>query len=164
MRHAAISISNSCCFNHYLFLRMKSRLRNLIPAFIAALVVIIIVHNNARLNPKHYLLRIALVHPKFSPWRRLLNYGDEGSFLDLTGFNFDGFRELVRVVATIQEINPGPRSRGRPKLLDIQDEIGLYLYYVNSTMRAKHFDSSIRYAQTKCNDTSHILIQKIHIE
>ena len=109
MRHAAISISNSCCFNHYLFLRMKARLRNLIPAFIAALVVIIIVHNNARLNPKHYLLRIALVHPKFSPWRRLLNYGVEGPFLDLTGFNFDGATAFKRVQT--QGENPYKRVR-----------------------------------------------------
>ena len=102
---------------------MKARLRNLLPAFLATLIVAIIVHNNARLNPKHYLLRQALVHPKFSPWKRLLNFGDEGSFLEMTGFNFDGFRELVLVIRSRDEANPDHRRRGRPKLLNIQDKI-----------------------------------------
>ena len=43
----------------------------------------------------------------------------------------------MQVIRTREEANPSHRRRGRPKLLDIQDEIGLYLYYVNSTMRAK---------------------------
>ena len=110
----------------------------LLPVFVVAFIISIVIYNNARLTSKNYLLRRSLVHPKFSPWRRLLNFGDEGSFLEMTGFNFDGFRELVGAVANTVELNPGPRSRGRPKLLNIEDEIGLYLYYVNSTVRAKH--------------------------
>ena len=110
----------------------------MLPAFVVAFVAAIITYNNARANPRHYLTRRCLVHPIFSPWRRLLNYGDEGSFLELTGFNFDGFRELVRAVATEAERNHELRRPGRPKLLNIEDEIGLYLYYVNSAMRAKH--------------------------
>jgi hypothetical protein len=108
------------------------------PAIIVALLVVaIIFYNGSRVGQRHYLLRRALVHPKFSPWRRLLNFADEGSFIEMTGFNFDTFRELVLAVASDDERNCR-RQVGRPKLLNIEDEIGLYLFFVNSTMRAKH--------------------------
>ena len=117
---------------------MKGPARRLFPAFVVAFVAAVVIYNNARETPRHFLRRRALLHPKFSPWRRLLNFGDEGSFLEMTGFNLEGFRELVRSVATEAELNPGPRGPGRPKLLNIEDEVGLYLYYVNSTMKSKH--------------------------
>ena len=85
---------------------------NLIPALVVAFVVCILAYNNARVTPKHYLSRQSLVHPNFSPWRRLLNYGDEGSFIEMTGFNFDGFTELVTSVAALDELHTGPRGAG----------------------------------------------------
>ena len=115
----------------------RSGISKLLPAFVVAIVAAVIAYNGIRDGSRHYLLRQALVHPKFSAWRRLLNYGDEGSFLDLTGFNFQTFRELVDHIASASE-RGNHRSVGRPKLLNIDDEIGLYLFYVNSTMKAKH--------------------------
>ena len=52
-------------------------------ALFSAFVVSIIhapalAYNNTRLNPKSVLHRNALVHPRFSPWMRLLNNADEG--------------------------------------------------------------------------------------
>ena len=109
----------------------------LIPAITAAVICSVVYYNSIRAGGRHYLRRNALVHPHFSPWKRLLNCADQGSFIEFTGFNFDAFRELVHLIATENEIN-GTRKLGRPKLLDIQDEVGLYLFFVNSTMRAKH--------------------------
>ena len=106
-------------------------------SFVVAAIGFIMAYNNARLNPKSVLHRVALVHPRFSPWMRLLNNADEESFLEVTGFNFQGFRELVTVVATLDE-RQRIRRRGRPPLLDIHSQLGLYLFYVGSTMKAKH--------------------------
>ena len=52
----------------------------------AAVICAMHVYNSLRV--KHNLLKCALVHPKFSPWAKLLNCGDEGSFMTLTGMNF----------------------------------------------------------------------------
>jgi hypothetical protein len=109
----------------------------LFATFVVAFVESVIIYNNARLNPKSVLHRHALVHPRFSPWMRLLNCGDEESFLELTGFSFQGFRDLVLLVATEDE-RLRIRRRGRPRLLDIHSQVGLYLFYVGSTMKAKH--------------------------
>ena len=116
---------------------MKSR--SLVPSIIVIAVVIcaIIAYNSIRAGGRHVLKRNALVNPRFSPWKRLLNCGDEGSFIEMTGLNFDAFRDLVNLVATEDELLRRRRV-GRPKHQDIQDEIGLYLFFVNSTMRAKH--------------------------
>ena len=110
----------------------------LFSSFVVAVVGSVIVYNNARLNRRSVLHRIALVNPTMSPWMRLLNNADEDSFLEITGFNFDGFRTLVAVVAATYEQNRTPRRRGRPPLLDMQSQVGLYIFYVGSSMKAKH--------------------------
>ena len=116
------------------------RLTLLILAIIVATVCAVFAINSIREGGRHGLARIALIHPKFSPWRRLLNYADEKSFIEMTGFNFHSYRSLVSIISTADKIIRIPRP-GRPKLLDIQDEIGLYLFFVNSTMRTKHLSS-----------------------
>jgi len=116
---------------------MKSTYLRLVPALVVTLVFMIHMYNATRDGLRHYLLRKALVHPKLSPWRRLLSSGDEKSFLDLTGFDFVTFRELVHIIATNDEI-ARRRRVGRPKLLNVEDELGIFLFYLNSTMRSKH--------------------------
>ena len=109
----------------------------LFSAFVVSIVNATFVYNNTRLNPKSVLRRNALVHPRCSPWMRLLNNADEGSFLEITGFNFQGFRSLVSCVATEDE-RLRIQRRGRPPLLDVHSRVGLYVLYVGSTMKAKH--------------------------
>ena len=75
----------------------------LFSSFVVAIVGSVVVYNKARLNPRSVLHRAALIHPRFSPWMRLLNCADEESFLELTGFSFQGFRALVTAVATEDE-------------------------------------------------------------
>jgi len=60
---------------------------------VLATVVIILWYNSLR--EQYYVRKRALVHPRFSPWTRLLNNGDERSFITLTGFNFASFRLMV---------------------------------------------------------------------
>jgi hypothetical protein len=101
----------------------------------AAVVVTILWYNNLR--KRHYLTEPALIHPRFSPWRKLLNCGDDNAFIELTGFNHAAFRLLVSVIATADQIH-GIQRRGRPSVLDLQDEVGLILFFHNSTLKIKH--------------------------
>ena len=110
----------------------------LLLAFVVALVAAVIAFNNARLHRKSVLHRIALISPRFSPWMRLLNCADEESFLEITGFNFVGFRNLVHTIAHLEDYRLRTPKRGRPPLLDIQSQIGLYIMFLGSTMKAKH--------------------------
>ena len=103
---------------------------------VAAIGVLIsaIAHYNSIRNRSH-LQRQALLQPKFSPWSRLLNYGDESSFLTLTGFDFNSFRRLVVILSPDDDEQ---RIGGRPRMLDLHGRIGLALFFLTSHMRIKH--------------------------
>lgn len=98
-------------------------------AFVAALHV----YNTCRNRRK--LKRIALVNPKNSPWTRLYRYGDDDSFMELTGFDKLTFRRLQA------RLFDEPRVKvrtGRRPLLDNAAKLGLFLLYLNSNMKTKH--------------------------
>jgi DDE superfamily endonuclease len=88
------------------------------------------------LRSRSRLTRSAILEPKLSPWSRLYHFGDSGSFLQLTGFTRDAFRNL-RIVLFGDHDNDGRRV-GRPSSLDPNGELGLYLFFVGSTMGLKH--------------------------
>ena len=88
---------------------------------IVLLIVTILHHNNIRFN--HFLRRKALVHPRFSPWARLLNCGDESSFLALTGFNYRSFNLMLDIL--------------KPAV-DFVGQLGLFLFFCNSNLKMKH--------------------------
>ena len=69
-------------------MKYRNNKRLLLPALIAAFICALKVYNSIRAGGRHILLRKALVHPKFSPWKKLLNCADEGSFIEMTGFDF----------------------------------------------------------------------------
>ena len=94
--------------------------------FIFALVV----YQNS-LRKRSFLTRSGLLRPHQSPWMKLLNDCSEGSFLEMTGFNFESFR-LLRNILFEDSINmaaAGIRRRGRPCSLDFDGQVGLYLYF-----------------------------------
>jgi hypothetical protein len=139
------------------------RLRNLIPLVAIAIALFacaIVSYNSIRAGGRHYLTRAGLIHPRFGPWRRLLNYGDEGSFIEMTGLNFDAFRDLVYMVATEDE-RARRRRVGRPKLLNLDDEIGLFLFFVNSTMRAKHLSMIFGILPNTISITIRLIMKRI---
>jgi hypothetical protein len=91
---------------------------------VLATVVIILWYNSLR--EQYYVRKRALVHPKFSPWTRLLNLGDEGSFITLTGFNFASFRLMVDILnPTVVEAS---NTAGRPSALDFFGTIGSFSF------------------------------------
>ena len=101
----------------------------------AAVICAMHVYNSLRV--KHNLLKCALVHPKFSPWAKLLNCGDEGSFMTLTGMNYHSFRLLVSTIFPDTYIITST-SVGRPRNLDDHGRVGITLFFFNSRMRIKH--------------------------
>lgn len=91
----------------------------------------IIYYNRRRNNAK--VTRSALLGPKFAPWYRLLNFGDDLSFLTLTGLTRFAFMELEAAVS-----HGLPERTGRPPQLDFRGQLGLYLFFLGSRMPLKH--------------------------
>ena len=102
------------------------------------LVHFIQMYNNIR--ERHYLTRRAIVAPRLSAWQHLLSYADEGSFFDVTGFNFASFRSLVTIVFDdeLSDELQGRRKRGRPRSLDYSGRVGLVVFFLGSTLMTKH--------------------------
>ena len=92
-----------------------------------------VVYNSCRNRRK--LKREALLKPKFSAWNRLYCKGDDGSFLELTGFNKKTFKLLLK---DLFDEEPVRAKVGRPRMLDNAAKLGLYLLYLNSTVALKH--------------------------
>ena len=51
---------------------------------IVLVVAFIHLYNSQR--QRHKITKKALLGPNFSPWKKLLNHGDDASFLDIPGF------------------------------------------------------------------------------
>ena len=64
------------------------------------------------LRNRSQLTRSAILKPMSSPWAQLLNYGDDRSFLELTGFSRDSFYELRNVIF-LADRNDRPMGRRR---------------------------------------------------
>jgi hypothetical protein len=84
------------------------------------------------------LTRSGILRPKFSPWQHLLVNGDEQSFLEVTGFDRQSFMRLEQVLFPIDDENIIRRGPGRPLSFDKCGQLGLYLRFLNSTMKTKH--------------------------
>jgi hypothetical protein len=82
------------------------------------------------------LTRSAILLPRFSPWKRLFEFGDDQSFLEMTGFSKFAFNELR--ISIYGDRGNGGRRVGRPSSLVSDGELGLYLLYVGSMMKIKH--------------------------
>lgn len=121
------------------------------------LVLLIQYHNNIR--DRHYLLRSAIVGPKESPWRRLYKYGDDESFLHLTGLNRPAFRMLKEYIFDPDEFPH--RRRGRPRLLGPDGYLGLLLFYLGSTMSYKHLCLIFGTTPSVCSCAVRWMLRKI---
>jgi hypothetical protein len=85
---------------------------------------------------RSYLHRCFILAPAESPWTKLYRYGDASSFLTMTSMSCPAFLQLLNVL-----FMDGHQQRfrgGRPPLMDPIAQLGLYLFYVGSTMGIKH--------------------------
>ena len=97
------------------------------------LVLCIHVYNNIRDN-KPILTRRAILQPRLAPWERLLNFGDDGSFLTMTGFTRPAFLLLETL---LKPPSPPLPIGGRPSKLNFRAQLGLFLMWNCSRMRIK---------------------------
>ena len=97
-------------------------------------VLLLQYHNNIR--DRHYLLRLAIIHSRESPWKRLYKHGDDDSFLHLTGLNRHAFWMFLEYIFDLGEFTR--RHRRKPCLLGPDGYLGLVLFYLGSTMNYKH--------------------------
>jgi len=98
--------------------------------YVAASVSMILYYNSIR--RRHLLTRSGILFPGQSPWRNLYENGDEGSFLNVTGFSREAFEEMHE---HLYGDLPEHRGPGRPRLLNSRDELGIILTYLGSRMR-----------------------------
>jgi len=66
---------------------------NMTQLFVAASVSMLIYYNSVKRF--YHLSRSGILQPNRSPWRHLYDIGDEGSFLNLTGFSQVAFEEML---------------------------------------------------------------------
>ena len=85
------------------------------------------------LSVRNEITKCALNKPRFSAWRRLNKYGDNSSFISMTGFDRKSFQLLLDSIFP----HIGGKRRGRPEALNDVDKVGFYLLYCNSTMKIK---------------------------
>ena len=86
----------------------------------------IVAYNNCR--KRHRLTKEALVHPSMAPFRRLLNFGSNSSFLEILGFDKSSFRLLSTMIYSADEL-ANVKKVGRPHTLSSCDRLGLALFF-----------------------------------
>ena len=102
---------------------------------ILALILALSVYSNS-LRERMWLYREAVLHPSKSPWNHLFHFGDPSSFLLMTGLTREAFGMLHDILKP-----PGhpdlPKQAGRKWSLSSEGQLGLFLFYIGSTMNYK---------------------------
>ena len=94
------------------------------------------------------LTRSAILPPRQAPWLRLLNFGDDQSFLVMTTLTRTAFMAAEKVLWP----SKAPQIRGRPCCLDNRGKLGLYLFYVGSRCCHKHLCLLFGIVPSVCQD------------
>ena len=103
---------------------------------ILALVLSLCAYSNS-IRDRKWLYRKAVLLPLKAPWNHLLRHGDQSSFLLMTGLTCDVFNILHGILKP-----PGhpflPKRKGCKWSLTSKGQLGLFLFYISSTMNYKH--------------------------
>ncbi len=91
-------------------------------------------HNKIR--GKRNLLRCSIVMPDQSAWGHLYENADSHSFTLMTGLSRDVFQMLMDTLSSGSTWSI--HRTGRPHSLSPSAELGLFLFYIGSTMTLKH--------------------------
>ena len=100
------------------------------------LLVAIEYHNGIRI--KRNLLRQAIVMPRSSPWTHLYHNADDDSFFMMTGVTREVFNMLLAIVYPPPDPSSLRSRRGRPRSLLAHSELGMFLFFIGSTMQIKY--------------------------
>ena len=93
-------------------------------------------YNNVR--EKSNLLRQAILLPSASPWQHLWEKGDQQSFLLMTGVTREVFSMMLNILYSPYDRQQYLVKKGRPNSLLPHAELGLFLFFIGSTMNIRH--------------------------
>ena len=97
------------------------------------LLLILLIHFHNNIRDRH----LSLVQPLDSPWRKLYQSADPVSFLHMVGLTRPTFAMLLDYLFDLEDF-VRRRRRGRPRLLGSEGCLGLFLFYLGSTINYKH--------------------------
>jgi len=124
-------------------------------------VFILLIHASNSVRNRTYLHRCALLSHAESPWSKLYHYGDESSFLNLTGLSRQAFNQLYYVLFLDMQM----QRTGRPQLMHPTGQLGLYLFFIGSTMGNKHLCLIFGITPTVCsrvlNKMMNLVVRKL---
>ena len=123
--------------------KSTSRMLTLIPSAttkygvkILALVLSLCAYSNS-MRDRKWLYREAVLLPPKAPWNHILLHGDHSSFLLMAGLTHEAFDMLHNILKP-----PGhpslPKYKGRKWSLTSEGQLGLFLFYISSTMNYKY--------------------------
>ena len=127
--------------NRHLFCSSLTSLLGLVAVYLT------VAYNNAR--DHRGITRSAILHPTISPWRQILNYGDENFFITLTGFSREAFDFLHSVLFANEDRT---YRTGRKRLTTTRDELGILLFYCGSRMNLNEFCLIFGVTPSRCSE------------
>ena len=138
-----IAYSNTSPSNQPMLASRQRRVKYLV-------LLILLIHASNSVRDRTKLHRCALLSHHESPWIKLYRHGDASSFLNMTGLTRHAFSLLHDVLFVGQQ--PQRRGRGRPQLMESTAQLGLFLFYVGSTMGMKHLCMIFGITPSTCSE------------
>jgi hypothetical protein len=124
-----------------------------------SLVLLLLLYHNS-LRDRSRLLRQSVVQANEAPWRRLFLHGDSTSFLHMTGLTREAFRSLLDYLFDLDFI-ARHRRPGRPLSLPPEGNLGLFLFYLGSTMNYKHLCMLFGITPSVCSHIINKILSKV---
>ena len=128
-------------------------------SFLGFLLAFVYMYNSAR--KRQNVHKISLLLPMFSSWARLDRFGDEESFLTLTGFNRKTFGRLFLILF---DKTRNQSKHGRKATLDNRAQLGLTLFYLGSRMNLKHLSMLFGATPSCCSRYIHRVLLLIELK
>ena len=97
-------------------------------------LLLLLIHASNSVRNRTKLRRCALLSPHESPWAKLYHCGDASSFLTMTGMS----RQAFSLLHDILFLGEQSQRTGRPPLMQSTGQLGLFLFFIGSTMGYKH--------------------------
>jgi hypothetical protein len=122
---------------------------------------ILLIHASNSIRDRTKLHRCSLLSHNESPWIKLYRHGDASSFLNMTGLTRHAFSLLHDVLFVGQQ----PQRMGRPRLMESTSQLGLFLFYLGSTMGMKHLCMIFGITPSTCSEVIdkmlHLVVRKL---
>ena len=124
-------------------------------------LLILLIHASNSIRDRTKLHRCSLLSHNKSPWIKLHRHGDASSFLNMTGLTRHAFSLLHDVLFVGQQ----PQRMGRPRLMESTAQLGLFLFYLGSTMGMKHLCMIFGITPSTCSEVIdkmlHLVVRKL---